>query len=208
MNPFLTGMAAGYGIAIPVGAIAIFIIEIGLKDGFRNGFWAGAGAATADTVYATVAMFLGSLAVAALGQYVVPIKMASGIILVGLGVKGLINARASLASKGPRRTESRYYAIYTQLLGLTMLNPMTVVYFAAIILGGTVGSEMYPVSRVLFVLGAGIASLTWQTFLAVSASFFHKRFSAHTVNSISILGNFLVCGFGVNILVSVAGSFV
>jgi hypothetical protein len=45
MEAFITGVVAGYGIAIPVGAIAILIVEVGLKHGFRPAFFAGAGAA-------------------------------------------------------------------------------------------------------------------------------------------------------------------
>ncbi len=42
MTPFVEGLIAGYGIAIPVGAIAILIVEMGLRCGFRVGFMAGA----------------------------------------------------------------------------------------------------------------------------------------------------------------------
>ena len=38
MTAFGEGVVAGYGIAIPVGAIAILIIELGLRRGFRAGF--------------------------------------------------------------------------------------------------------------------------------------------------------------------------
>ncbi len=43
MTAWGEGVLAGYGIAIPVGAIAILIIEMGLRRGFRLGFMAGAG---------------------------------------------------------------------------------------------------------------------------------------------------------------------
>ena len=58
MTAFFEGALAGYGIAIPVGAIAVLIIEISLRQGFRSGFMAGAGAATADLIYAAVAMIV------------------------------------------------------------------------------------------------------------------------------------------------------
>ena len=32
---FVAGVVAGYGIAIPVGAIAVLIVETGLRRGFR-----------------------------------------------------------------------------------------------------------------------------------------------------------------------------
>ena len=59
MTAFLEGLAAGYGIAIPVGAVAILIVNTALSGGFRLGFMAGAGAATADLLYAGVAVLAG-----------------------------------------------------------------------------------------------------------------------------------------------------
>ncbi|MGH8337170.1 MAG: lysine transporter LysE, partial [Gammaproteobacteria bacterium] len=85
MHAFMTGILAGYGIAIPVGAIAILIIETGLHRGFRDGFWAGAGAASADLLYAMVAVMLGSIAVVVVGTFAFPLKIASGIVLLALG---------------------------------------------------------------------------------------------------------------------------
>lgn len=61
MTPFIEGLIAGYGIAIPVGAIAILIVEMGLRCGFKVGFMAGAGAATADLLYASLATLAGAV---------------------------------------------------------------------------------------------------------------------------------------------------
>ena len=59
MDFFLDGVIAGYGIAIPVGAIAVLIVGIGMRSGLRNGLSAAAGAAAANLVYAIIAMLSG-----------------------------------------------------------------------------------------------------------------------------------------------------
>lgn len=56
MLVILEGVLAGYGIAIPVGAIAVLILDVSLRRGFRVGFMAGAGAAFADFLYAALAV--------------------------------------------------------------------------------------------------------------------------------------------------------
>ena len=165
MHAVLTGMAAGYGISIPIGAIAILIIDIGLREGFRTGFWAGAGAATADSLYAAVALALGSLAMAELGRFTVPLKFVSGLALLTLGVVGLLKASARFNAPGSQAASVRELAVYGRFLSLTLLNPMTIVYFVALILGGAAGSETSRSARLLFVFGAGMASLSWQTLL-------------------------------------------
>ena len=69
MTAFWEGVAAGYGIAIPVGAIAVLIIEMALRRGFRLGFMAGAGAAAADFLYAALAAVAGGTLAAALAPF-------------------------------------------------------------------------------------------------------------------------------------------
>ena len=69
LQPFVQGLIAGYGIAIPVGPIAILIVEIGIRRGFPVAFCAGAGAASADLVYATVASIAGTFLVSVLRPY-------------------------------------------------------------------------------------------------------------------------------------------
>jgi threonine/homoserine/homoserine lactone efflux protein len=69
MTAFWEGVLAGYGIAIPVGAIAILIVDMGLRRGFLSGFMAGAGAATADFIYALLAVIAGATLAMALAPY-------------------------------------------------------------------------------------------------------------------------------------------
>ena len=45
MTPFTEGLIAGSGIAIPVDVLAILIVEMGLRCGFKVGFMVVTGAA-------------------------------------------------------------------------------------------------------------------------------------------------------------------
>lgn len=200
MNAFLTGAIAGYGIAIPVGAIAVLILDIGIRDGFRSSFWAGAGAATADLLYAAIAVALGGIAVVMLGRFALPLQLASGLILFALGGWGLWKLRVKKFSDSTSPIAPATVTVYLQFLGLTLLNPMTVVYFSALILGGAAGSESTLTSRTLFIAGAGIASFTWQTLLAGSASLLHKRLPNGAQKMLSLAGNLVICAFALNIL--------
>ncbi|MFJ6951187.1 lysine transporter LysE, partial [Micromonospora aurantiaca] len=60
---FLAGLVAGYGVAIPVGAIAILILGLSARTSFRVGAAAALGVASADGLYAALAA-LGGAAVA------------------------------------------------------------------------------------------------------------------------------------------------
>jgi threonine/homoserine/homoserine lactone efflux protein len=188
VTAFWEGMVAGYGIAIPVGAIAVLIIEAGLRRGFRLGFMAGAGAAAADFLYATLAAVAGGM-------------LAAALVLFGLGGYGLWQARRAAQSKEAKPTVNHGYGrTFGQFLGLTLLNPMTVAYFSALILGMNTGMTVTTGERVAFVAGAGVASLSWQTLLAGVGSLGHRRLSPRIQMLSSVIGNLVVIGFGARIL--------
>lgn len=202
MTHFLEGLLAGYAIAVPVGAIAILILEIAMRRGFGDGFAAGAGAASVDLLYASLAGLAGQ-ALAPLLQTVGPaMRVISAVVLMGLGALGLgrmwrAGAHAASTSRLPSGGVWRTYA---QFFGLTLLNPMTVAYFAALILGQNAAAPPTWVDRGLFVLGVALASFSWQTFLAWLGALAHKRLSPRVQFWTSVLGNVMVMALGVRLL--------
>jgi len=204
-NAFWEGVLAGYGIAIPVGAIAILIVDMGLRRGFPSAFMAGAGAASADFIYALLAAIAGATLAAALAPYAGILQIASGIVLLVLGGYGLWQAwkidSAQKTTPLPEDNQS-LWGIYLRFLGLTLLNPLTITYFGALILGRDAGVTTTAVEQLLFVLGAALASLSWQTLLAGVGSLANQRLSPRFQRLTSITGNLIVIALGLRILLS------
>jgi len=202
MDAFLTGVLAGYGIAIPVGAIAVLIVEVGIRCGFRCAFFAGAGAATADLLYATLAV-VGGAAIAATVQSVdQPLRILSAVILVVIALVGFRRAgrREELLQVAlPDRRELA--STYARFVGLTIINPTTVVYFAAVIVGLGVANEISAVGGVLFVMGAFLSSLSWQTLLAGFGAFAGDRLGSRAQTAAILAGNIVILAFAVAILI-------
>lgn len=198
---FVEGLIAGYGIAIPVGAIAVLILEISLRRGFRFGLAAGGGAAAADTFYALTAVLVGASLAPLLAPVAGPIRILSGIALLGIGGYGLW----AIWRRGARLAAADYPSggalkTFFQFLGLTLINPLTVIYFSALILGGG-GQEMDTARhRAAFVLGAGLASLSWQSLLAGLGALGHARLGPRFQRIVSVVGYLIVIGFGARIL--------
>jgi arginine exporter protein ArgO len=193
---------AGYGIAIPVGPIAILIIELGIGRGFGVAVCAGAGAASADLIYATVAVVAGAFIIPLLAPYSSILHLASACVLIMIGVvllyRGLRGARSgeersAFSSKGRPQ-------IYVMLLGLTLLNPVTVTYFTTFILGiGRVIADS-SLNSFLFVAGAFLASFSWQTLLAGLSGLAHRRLSQGLQRGTFAAGNLLIITIGIAIL--------
>jgi threonine/homoserine/homoserine lactone efflux protein len=201
MDIFLQGVLAGYGIAIPVGAIAILIIETGLRLGFWAGFAAGAGAATADLLYATLAAVTGQALSDALTPYAGGLRIASALVLIGLGGWGLWQLQRTPGGAAARSAllAERPPEIYVRFVGLTLLNPLTITYFAALILGGSAEIPDWS-GRLIFVIGAALASLSWQSLLAATGALGHRHLSPRLRKGTSLLGNLIVVGLGVKML--------
>lgn len=200
MSSFIEGLVAGYGIAVPVGAVAVLIVNVAIRCGFGIGFIAGAGAATADLFYAVLASAAGSVLVAVLETVSSQLRILSGTVLIGLGVYGLW--------EGLRRSDEREKSakvcgpmrMYGQFLGITVINPLTVVYFTALILGrGAAASDLLE-GHLLFVIGVGVSSLSWQTVLAGLGGIARSRLSKRFHLSATIIGNLIVIGLGLRIL--------
>lgn len=202
MIPFWEGVLAGYGIAIPVGAIAILIVETSLRRGFRSGFAAGAGAASVDLLYAAVAVVLGAAVALIIAPYAQSLRVVSTVVLVAVGSYGLWKVRAD---SGIRRSEPEpgnedgLLFIYTEFIGLTLLNPLTIVYFVALVLGRDAGTTLSTLDRILFVVGAGLASLSWQTALAGTGALAKRYLSSRFRILATVLGNLIVIALGLRI---------
>ena len=170
LEAFVIGVFAGYAIAIPVGPIAVLILRTGMRDGLRAAMAAGAGTATADLIYATVAMLAGPALVALITPVLLPARLLAAALLLILAARQLRAVDFSAAAREPAPAGRTYATV----LALTLLNPATVIYFATLAVGlPNIASDL--AARAVFVVGAALASLSWQWLLAASGSALHGR---------------------------------
>jgi arginine exporter protein ArgO len=103
------------------------------------------------------------------------------------------NSEPKSLSAQPGRT-------YLTFLGLTLLNPLTIVYFTALILGD-IDAGRTVLERLAFVLGAGLASLSWQWLLAAFGALAGRHLPTTAGRALSALGNLVVFALGLRLLV-------
>ncbi|HJS28170.1 MAG TPA: LysE family transporter, partial [Anaerolineales bacterium] len=151
-------------------------------------------------LYALLAVLAG----AALAPYAPGLRLVSGLALLAFGGHGLwkalqVNGRGEDAQ--PAEDPRGLAGVYTRFLGLTLLNPLTIAYFGALILGRDAAAAATTLDRALFVVGAGLASLSWQTLLAGLGALGNRRLSPGFRRGASIGGNLVVIALGARILV-------
>lgn len=165
------GALAGVGIAVPVGAVGAVIVLLGARHGWRTGCAAGLGAAVVDGAYATVAVVAGAALAPALTRAAEPVRWVSAAVLL---VVALLLLRASgRRPAGPEATAVPAVAparAFWFVLGATVVNPTTVVYFVALTTGSATTTLVSPAQRVVFVLAATVASAAWQLVLGTAGA--------------------------------------
>lgn len=192
-NALVSGLLAGYGVAIPVGAIGVLLISLSARHAFRVGAGAALGVATADFLYALVAV-LGGAAVAALVEPIaVPLRIVAVIVLLGLAVQIAVSAwrhsRDPSRQVPPSRLRTAPRA-FLGVLGLTILNPTTIIYFVALVLGQK--ESFNARERAAFVVAVFVASASWQFLLAGGGSMLGKSLAGPRGRLVTALVSSLV----------------
>lgn len=194
MRAFAEGVLAGLGIAVPVGAIAVLIVDLAMRRGFAHAVPAAMGAASADLTYAAVAAVAGIAVASALEPYERRIELVSAAVLAVIAAYRMLWLFRPVDIDRRRGTGDGPIQTYAGFLGLTLVNPLTVTYFAALIIGlgtDTLGSAS---DKALFVAGAFLASAAWQLVLAGAGALLHHRLPERARMATALLGNLLIAG--------------
>jgi len=181
------GLAAGLGIAVPLGAVGVLLVSEGMARGWRPGVAAACGVATVDLVYASAATAAGAAVASALAGRETAVRLVAATVLAVVAVRGLLAARApsGVTSSGVTtggvttggvttggvttggEDDHRPGALrsYWRFVAVTAVNPLTALYFVAlaVALGDRIAGTA---AAAAFVLGVGIGSLAWQLVLA------------------------------------------
>lgn len=193
----VAGLLAGFGVAMPVGPVGTYLVGLTARSSLRVGASAALGIASADGVYALVAAVAGSALAPLLVPIIGPLRWVSVVVLIGLAVMG--------AAKSVRRYRAHRLAVieqetavgarraYLGMLGMTLLNPWTVIYFAALVIGGSGASADPRVGeRVVFVIAAFLASASWQLLLAGGGALLGRVLTGHLGRLLTTLTSSLV----------------
>lgn len=209
----VAGIVAGLGIAVPLGPIGILILDLALRRGFRIGAAAGLGAASVDGFYALVAVLAGGPVVAALSEGTVPLRVVAGLLLVAIALRGIRSARRRVAAPAPalsvtsdpRSNGPSPRRTYLTLVGLTLVNPLTIVYFAALVVGLPSASGSLAV-RLAFAAGAAAASATWQLLLVAAAARIGERLPERGRLAFGLVGHAIILILALSIVRSAVGA--
>ena len=117
-----------------------------------------------------------------------------------IAVIGLVRTKQPVDTGAMEPRAGDLARTYGRFVGLTVINPTTVVYFAAVVIGLGVARGMTAADGALFVTGAFLASLSWQTLIAAVGAFAGHRLSVRSRRVMTIVGNLVILALGIVIL--------
>lgn len=182
IGDLLAGAAAGLAVAMPVGAIGAYLLGLGARERFAVAVAAGLGVASVDGAYALAASLGGGGLRSLLQSVSAALTVLAALVLVGLAIltlrQGIRRYRAGpqpVSGAGRRPSPGSAYAA---LVGLTAVNPATLVTFSAVALGRPVSDGgLSWLAVALFTMGAFVASAAWQLLLVSGGSLLGRLLS-------------------------------
>ena len=197
---FARGLAIGFAIAAPVGAIGLLCIRRTLADGRLAGFVSGLGAATADAFYGAIAA-LGLTAVSStLIAHQDVVRLVGGAFLCYLGVRTALAAPAVEARASAARG---LVAAYGSTLALTLTNPTTILSFAAVFAGlglGASGGDRQSAAQM--VVGVFLGSALWWLILSGGVGLVRRAMTPQRLQWVNRISGGVLVAFGVLALLS------
>ena len=170
---FFVGFTAGLALAIPVGPMAIMLVNTTIAKGWRHGFLGALAMATVDFSYAFAVFLVGKAIATFLSEWALAMSLAGAAILLWLGLSTLWrNLRllkaapdeVALVEAGGSRLKT-----FLTFAGATVINPPTALYFLALAPSiSQIEADGFVKAALVFGLGVFVGSVIWQQGLAAA----------------------------------------
>lgn len=200
MDVFVRGLAIGLAVAAPVGPIGILCIRRTLADGTLRGICSGFGAAVADAMYALIAASALAIATVMIARIAVPLHLIGGAALMVIGVR-IARERASSTAAGASHAAGAWGAFFSTL-GLTAINPATILTFAGITTGVLAPAAFTLAEASRFAAGVLIGSAVWWVMLCAAIGRLRLHVTPALMRAIRYAAAAALIAFGVKAIIA------
>jgi threonine/homoserine/homoserine lactone efflux protein len=199
---FVIGFFAGLALAIPVGPMAIMLINTTLEKGWRTGVAGASAMATVDFLYALTVFLLGHAVSSFFATWGQLLSLLGAGVLLWLGAATLLRNLRLMRSASKDVTDSKYASTplktFFVFAGATILNPPTALYFLGIAPSvAQIETDNFLLSALVFALGVFVGSVIWQQSLALAGTTLRKFAQKQIRVFFGLLGGALIIALAV-----------
>ena len=193
----LKGFIIGLCASIPMGPIAILVIQKTLSKGRHAGFVAGLGASVVDTVYAIISLFALAFAQQIIEEHENIILLVGGLILTLIGVSMALSNpfRKRVRKDGKHNFSSKDFL---QAIAMGISNPMAIfVIFALFAFFGIAAATPRDWSVAPIILSVSAGTVVYWFLMSWGLSRFRDKFRLRTILWISRVMGAIVIIIGI-----------
>lgn len=174
---FITGIVIGVMVSMPLGPIALLIIQKTVNKNRLSGFISGVGVALSDTFYAIIAGFSLTYIVAILKENQLFFQIFGALALIALGLNIFFKNPIKEVRKFRRKGTNYFQDLVFSFL-ITISNPLVILVFLAILTGsGVVLSISEPYQSFFIIAGIFTGGCLWWLLLTMVIGFFRHKFN-------------------------------
>jgi threonine/homoserine/homoserine lactone efflux protein len=196
---FLKGLIIGFAMAVPIGPAGVLCIRKTLTDGHSRGLIIGLGAATADSLYGSIAAFGLTFVSDAIASQQFWVRLIGGGLLLFLGIRTYGAKRKAPIIPFDNRG---FWGSYVSAFLLALTNPVTFFAFVAVFAAFGLGHKLDIVSACILVLGVFAGSFIWFLTLGFVATSFRKKLDRGGFRWVNRIAGILIILSGVAAFVS------
>lgn len=175
VNLILKGLITGFLVTIPVGPMAVLIIQRTANRDFKSGFSTAFGVASTDSMYAAIAGLSVSFIITFLRTYQTYIQIVGAVVLLCLGLF-IFFSKPMKSIKDYKKKGSSIFQFFITGMLFAASNPLVILSYIAIFAGtGIVFNHSVPIEFISLLSGFFLGSLGWWTVLVTLVSRFRHH---------------------------------
>lgn len=202
---FVIGFLAGLALAIPVGPMAIMLINTTVSRGLKHGAVGALGMASVDGAYALAVFVIGGLIATTLASLKLVFGLIGAGILLFLGIQTAVKNLKLLSNKSEAKPRDPALGSVSKTFGTfvaaTVVNPPTALYFLAIAPNvANMGYEVNATNVAIFAVSVLIGSLVWQESLVLAGLAIRGLTTNRFRAWIGLLGGVLIVALAISMI--------
>ena len=203
----LKGITAGFIVSIPLGPIALVLIQRTMNKGVKSGVISGLGVATADTFYAAIGAFGVTFITNFLMTQQTELKILGGIILLLIGINMYKTDPLKKASSVSANPVVKSLGDFFSMFFLTITNPLIIfMYITAFTILGIGHAQGNTQDALLITIPIYLGATGWWILLTSGVKLFRhkiqikKLFYINKITGIIVI--VLAIGTGLSVFLS------